>query len=102
MTAVSTFRAQLDTALNTIKTGLPNARVFVAGIPNVYQLWNVLKGNGTAIYHPTQIFALEKNTQLANQICSYNAVFKSGIFFLVLVGFVPDFGDLYFQPGSQF
>jgi lysophospholipase L1-like esterase len=45
MTPVSTFRNQIDAALATLNTGLPNARVFVASIPNVYRLWEIGRGS---------------------------------------------------------
>lgn len=43
MTSVDTFRAQFRQTLATLKTGLPNARVFVASIPNVYRLWELYR-----------------------------------------------------------
>ena len=48
MTPVATFRAQFQTAMNTVTAGLPNARIYVSSIPNIYQLWNVLKNNSSA------------------------------------------------------
>jgi len=41
MTSVATFRSQIDAALNRLKTGLPNARVFVISIPDIRRLWEV-------------------------------------------------------------
>ena len=48
MTSVATFRANIDSALNRLKTGLPNARVFVISIPDVHRLWSVGKDSGSA------------------------------------------------------
>ena len=48
MTSVTNFRAQFTTAMNTITTSSPTTLVYVVSIPNVYQLWSVLKNNGTA------------------------------------------------------
>lgn len=48
MTSVATFRSQFQTALSTLTGGLPNVRVFVGSIPNIYNLWSVLKGNSSA------------------------------------------------------
>jgi lysophospholipase L1-like esterase len=48
MTAVATFRAQLDAALATIKNGLPNASVFVASVPDIKRLWFIGKDNSSA------------------------------------------------------
>jgi lysophospholipase L1-like esterase len=45
MTAVSTFRGYLDTALGRLKAGLPGARVLVISIPDLRRLWEVGKGN---------------------------------------------------------
>ncbi|NUT34154.1 MAG: SGNH/GDSL hydrolase family protein [Hamadaea sp.] len=48
MTSVAAFRASIDSALNRIKAGLPNAKVAVISIPNIWQLWNVGKGSSSA------------------------------------------------------
>jgi lysophospholipase L1-like esterase len=48
MTSVASFRASIDTALNTIKSGLPNARVAVISVPDVKRLWEVGKGSSSA------------------------------------------------------
>ena len=48
MTPVSTFRSQLDTALATLKAGLPNAAVFVVSIPSVHRLWDIGKNSSSA------------------------------------------------------
>jgi lysophospholipase L1-like esterase len=48
MTPVATFRAQLETALNTLSTGSPDARIYVLSVPNIYNLWSVLRNNSSA------------------------------------------------------
>lgn len=48
MTPVSTYRAQIDSALNTLRTGLPDAKVFVASVPDIKRLWFIGKDNGNA------------------------------------------------------
>src|SRR3954471_724791 len=48
MTPVATFRAELDTALRTVATGLPSARLDVLSIPDVYRLWDVYRTSPTA------------------------------------------------------
>jgi lysophospholipase L1-like esterase len=48
MTPTSTLEAQLRTALSTLSTGSPNARIFVVSIPNVYHLWEILHTNLSA------------------------------------------------------
>jgi len=41
MTSVSTFRSQIDSALARLQSGLPNAKVFIASIPDIKRLWAV-------------------------------------------------------------
>jgi len=48
MTSVATFRSQFVTAMNTFTASSPSTRVYVVSIPNVYNLWAVLKDNLTA------------------------------------------------------
>ncbi|WP_319463405.1 SGNH/GDSL hydrolase family protein [Micromonospora sp. RTP1Z1] len=49
MTSATTFRANIDSALNRLKAGLPNARVAVLSVPDIYRLWYIGKGNGSAL-----------------------------------------------------
>jgi lysophospholipase L1-like esterase len=48
MTPVATFRNELAASLKTISRGLPDARIQVLSIPNVYRLWQVLHPNASA------------------------------------------------------
>lgn len=48
MTPVSTFRGRIDSALGTLKAGLPQARVLILSIPDLKRLWEVGKGNALA------------------------------------------------------
>lgn len=48
MTSVQTFHDQFQTAMTTLTQRLPNARVYVLSVPNVYNLWSVLKDNSSA------------------------------------------------------
>jgi lysophospholipase L1-like esterase len=48
MTSVTTFRANVDSALNRIRAGLPNARVAVISVPDIHRLWFIGKGSGSA------------------------------------------------------
>jgi lysophospholipase L1-like esterase len=48
MTPVSTFAADFSSAMQTLETGLPNAHVFVASIPDLYRLWQLESPNPTA------------------------------------------------------
>jgi lysophospholipase L1-like esterase len=48
MTPVSTYRANIDAALARLKSGLPNAKVFLISVPDIYRLWYVGKGSYSA------------------------------------------------------
>lgn len=48
MTGVEPFRSQFQAAMTSLATNSPNANVYVLSIPDVYNLWTVLKGSGTA------------------------------------------------------
>jgi lysophospholipase L1-like esterase len=48
MTSTDTFRAQFGQALATLKRHLPQARIFVSSLPDIYQLWKVLHTNRVA------------------------------------------------------
>jgi len=48
MTSVANFKSQFETAMATINTRAPNAKVYVVSIPDIYNLWNILKGNSSA------------------------------------------------------
>jgi lysophospholipase L1-like esterase len=48
MTSVSVFRASIDAALNTLRSGLPAARVELISIPDIKRLWAVGKGSWSA------------------------------------------------------
>ena len=49
MTTVDAYRTQFHQAMDTLTTNLPNARIFVASIPDIYQLWVILHDNPTAV-----------------------------------------------------
>ncbi|MGC1214981.1 MAG: SGNH/GDSL hydrolase family protein [Micromonospora sp.] len=49
MTSVTTYRANIDSALNRIKAGLPNARVAVVSVPDIYRLWYIGRNNFSAL-----------------------------------------------------
>jgi lysophospholipase L1-like esterase len=48
MTSTDTFEAQLRQAMAVLKQELPQARIFVSSIPDIYQLWKVLHTNRVA------------------------------------------------------
>jgi lysophospholipase L1-like esterase len=45
MTSVTQFRADFVAALSTLTSGSPGTHVFVASIPDAYQLWNLYKND---------------------------------------------------------
>jgi lysophospholipase L1-like esterase len=45
MTPVADFRAQFRNGLQTLSQGLPDARIYVVSIPDIYRLWALLKNN---------------------------------------------------------
>jgi lysophospholipase L1-like esterase len=45
MTSVATYQGGFESAMDTLTTKLPRVHVFVASIPNVYRLWEILKDN---------------------------------------------------------
>ncbi|MHB8233567.1 MAG: OmpL47-type beta-barrel domain-containing protein [Solirubrobacteraceae bacterium] len=48
MTSVASFRASYKSGLETLSTGLPDARIDVSSIPNIFNLWSVLHGSTAA------------------------------------------------------
>lgn len=48
MTPVATYRAQFQAAISTLSSGLPDARIYVLSVPNIYNLWFILKDNSSA------------------------------------------------------
>jgi lysophospholipase L1-like esterase len=48
MTPVATFRSQFALAMATLSAGLPDARIAVASVPDIYNLWAILKDNSSA------------------------------------------------------
>ena len=49
MTAVETFRSQFQQAMETLTSGLADARIFVVSIPDIYNLWLILKDDPSAV-----------------------------------------------------
>jgi lysophospholipase L1-like esterase len=50
MTPTGNFTTQVRASLAALHQGLPEAKIFVSSIPNIYQLWSVLHGNWVARY----------------------------------------------------
>jgi lysophospholipase L1-like esterase len=49
MTPVATLQSQLQTALDTLTKALPDTRIAVSSIPNIYNLWSILHTNSSAV-----------------------------------------------------
>jgi lysophospholipase L1-like esterase len=49
MTSVASFRTNFESAMRTLSERLPSTRISVGSIPNVYQLWSLLRGNRSAV-----------------------------------------------------
>jgi lysophospholipase L1-like esterase len=49
MTSVTTYRANIDSALSRLKAGLPNARVALISVPDIYRLWYIGRNNLSAL-----------------------------------------------------
>jgi lysophospholipase L1-like esterase len=49
MTTVASYRTNFESAMRTLTERLPSARISVGSIPNVLQLWSLLRGNGSAV-----------------------------------------------------
>lgn len=88
MTPVATFRGYVDTALATLKSGLPNARVAVISIPDIKRLWEVGHTDGTAraawsvfgicqsmLANPTSTAAadVQRRDRVRQRVVDYNA-----------------------------
>lgn len=48
MTSIATYRSQLDTALATLKSKVPNAAVFIGSVPDIKRLWFIGKDSSSA------------------------------------------------------
>lgn len=48
MTPVVTFANQFQAALATLSAGLPDARIFVVSIPDIFNLWAIYRDSATA------------------------------------------------------
>ena len=49
MTTAADYQTQFSQAMQTLTTGLPNARIGVISIPDVYNLWAILHDNPIAV-----------------------------------------------------
>jgi lysophospholipase L1-like esterase len=88
MTPVATYRARLDAALATLKSGLPSARVELISIPDIRRLWSVGKGNFFArtawslfgicqsmLAHPTSTAQadIDRRARVRQRVVDFNA-----------------------------
>jgi lysophospholipase L1-like esterase len=91
-TSQSSFQSNFQTTINTLHSGLPNARIYVASIPNIFHLWEIFHTNKTAtsswertkecpgvMTEPTSEGTAAKNRRAATLAAEegYNATMKS-------------------------
>ncbi len=50
MPPVEAFRAQFQAAMEVLSRGLPEARLYIVSIPDVYRLWEVMKEHAPALF----------------------------------------------------
>ncbi len=48
MTSVATFQARFQQAMQTLTNGLPDARIAVGSVPDIYNLWSILHDSANA------------------------------------------------------
>jgi lysophospholipase L1-like esterase len=87
MTDPSTFRSELDQALGVLKRGLPNTRVLLVSIPDIYRVWQIGHTDNRAIRawsvtgvcqsllaHPTSTADLDntRRSTVRSRIDAYN------------------------------
>jgi lysophospholipase L1-like esterase len=49
MTSVTTYRSYVDQALSRLKSGLPNAKVFLVSVPDIKRLWYIGHTSSSAV-----------------------------------------------------
>jgi lysophospholipase L1-like esterase len=49
MTSVASFQTNFQTAITTLQTKLPTAKISVGAVPNIYWLWDLLHTNKSAV-----------------------------------------------------
>ena len=49
MTPASTFQGEFQAAMTSLTTGLPDAKVFVGSIPDVWRIWEIGKDSPSAV-----------------------------------------------------
>jgi lysophospholipase L1-like esterase len=92
MTAVATFRSRIDSALNTIKAGVPDAQILIVSIPDLKRLWSVGKDSSSArstwslfgicqsmLANPTSTAAADtaRRDRVRQRVIEYNAQFAA-------------------------
>lgn len=49
MTSTASFQSSIQATIDKLKAGLPNAKIFVGSVPDVYKLWKLFYTNSTAV-----------------------------------------------------
>jgi lysophospholipase L1-like esterase len=104
MTPVSTFTSEFHQALATLETGLPStAHIFVASIPNLYQLWQIYHTDSLAEFtwstaHICQSLLSSSNTDTDRQA----VVNRETAFNQVLAQQCAQFANCRFDQGAVY
>jgi lysophospholipase L1-like esterase len=128
MTTVSTYRTNIDAALNRLKSGLPSTKVLLVSVPDIQRLWFVGKDNASArsawalfgicqslLANPTSTAqadvdrrtrvrqrVVDYNSQLAQACAAYgaNCTFDNNVVFNYPFAFNQVSGWDYFHPNA--
>jgi lysophospholipase L1-like esterase len=88
MTSVADYRAQFRAGLDRVTIGLPNVKVFVASVPNIYHLWQLYHDDlfaqvawatlgvcQTMLANPTSTAQsdVDRRTRVLQRIVDYNS-----------------------------
>ncbi len=91
MTSTSAFQAELTAALGVLKSGLPQARILLASIPDIYHVWEVGHLNKVAatvwrlgvcpalLANPTSVVDIDVNRrqQFRERVDAYDGILAS-------------------------
>jgi lysophospholipase L1-like esterase len=93
MTPVATFQTQFLQAMQTLSSGLPDARIAVMSIPDVYNLWSIRHSNSSATFtwsafgicqsllaNPTSMAAadVQRRANVRQRTIDFNTVLHDG------------------------
>lgn len=103
MTSVASYEANFRTAMDTLTTSLPNAKIFVASVPDVYQLYSLFKNNRTAKWAWNTFGICQSLLSSSNTEAQRQAVRTRNIEFnQVLAGACADYSACLYDGGATF